>query len=63
MMGSRIENIISIILPIIAGGFIYTAGSDLIPELKKECTLSHPFFQLLSLLLGIGLMLVLAILE
>lgn len=45
------------LLPFTAGGFIYIAGSDLIPELKKECyTLSRVFLQFLFLVLGIGVM-------
>lgn len=47
----------SALLPFAAGGFIYIAGSDLIPELKKECySLSRVFLQLLFLVLGIGVM-------
>ncbi|TKJ17241.1 ZIP family metal transporter [Candidatus Woesearchaeota archaeon B3_Woes] len=48
-----------ILLPIAAGGFIYIAGSDLIPEMHKECSGSKSFAQLLSLVFGILLMLVL----
>ncbi|NJD75695.1 MAG: ZIP family metal transporter [Candidatus Methanoperedens sp.] len=41
--GSHIEGYSSILLPITAGGFIYIAGSDLIPELQHECKLSPKF--------------------
>jgi zinc and cadmium transporter len=35
---STIDQIESILLPLAAGGFMYIAGSDLIPELHKETT-------------------------
>jgi len=34
LVGSRLENFSSVMLPLAAGGFIYIAGSDLVPELK-----------------------------
>jgi zinc and cadmium transporter len=50
-------------LPLAAGGFIYIAGSDLVPELNKESTLGKSLVQLLAIGLGIGLMLILVMLE
>lgn len=44
------------VLPITAGGFIYIAGTDLIPELHKECALPKSFSQLSGLLLGVLVM-------
>ena len=49
------------ILPIAAGGFIYIATADLIPELKKDINVSRSFLQLLSILIGIGIMLALKV--
>ena len=46
-----------------AGGFIYIATVDLIPELHKEVNASRSLLQLLSLLAGMGLMWVLTMLE
>lgn len=46
-----------LIVPFTAGGFIYLAGSDLIPELHKETKIKKSLVQLLGLLAGIGLML------
>lgn len=40
-------------LPLAAGGFIYIAGSDLVPELNKEVELSKSIIQLLAI--GSGL--------
>lgn len=62
-LGSRFTNLVPLLIPFTAGGFIYIAGSDLIPELKKETNLKKSFLQLLGLLLGIGLMLLLTLNE
>lgn len=51
------------LLPIAAGGFIYIAGSDLIPELKHNCGASTSFQQLLAIILGIATMTLLVFLE
>jgi len=62
-LGAKFTNLIPLILPFTAGGFIYIASSDLIPELKKETQISKSLLQLLGLLLGIGLMLLLTLNE
>lgn len=43
-------------LPFTAGGFIYIAGCDLLPELQKERKPSKSGLQLAALVLGVGLM-------
>jgi zinc and cadmium transporter len=53
----------SIMLPLAAGGFIYIAGSDLVPELNKESTLGKSVVQMLAIGVGVGLMFVLVMLE
>lgn len=63
VIGSGIENFSMFLLPFTAGGFIYIAGSDLIPELHKECVPSKSLMQFFSLLLGIAVMLLLAFIE
>ena len=55
----KTESMSAFLIPFTAGGFIYIAGSDLIPELKKEVGLRRSFMQLIALSLGIGLMLLL----
>ncbi len=45
-----------ILIPITIGGFIYIAGSDLIPELHKETNLKKSFMQFISLILGVLIM-------
>lgn len=44
------------ILPFAAGGFIYLAAADLIPELQTEKAPKRSFIQLIALLVGIGLL-------
>ncbi len=57
------EDFTRLLIPFTAGGFLYIAGSDLIPELHKETAPAKSLLQFLGLLLGIGLMLGLTILE
>ena len=47
------------LLPFTAGGFIYIAGSDLVPELHKEREPIKSLFQLLAIGVGVGAMLLL----
>ncbi len=54
---SHIENITSFLLPVAAGGFIYIALSDMIPELRKEHDIKQFFVTFAFILLGILLML------
>jgi zinc and cadmium transporter len=44
------------LLPLAAGGFIYIATADLIPELQKEISFPKSFLQLLGIIAGILLM-------
>jgi len=62
LFSNSIENFTSFIIPITAGGFIYIAIADLMPELNKEKSLFKSFIQLMVIALGIGIMLVLRIL-
>ena len=52
-----------IILPLASGGFIYIAGSDLIPELHQEMNRKRNLWQFLALILGIGIMALLLMME
>jgi zinc and cadmium transporter len=63
LVSSRVENFASVMLPLAAGGFIYIAGSDLVPELNKEVKPSKSIMQILAIGAGVGLMLLLALLE
>ncbi len=62
-LGSRLLGVIPLVIPFTAGGFLYIAGSDLIPELHKETDVLKSGLQLLGLLLGIGLMVTLSLSE
>jgi len=62
-LGSVASNFSLYLLPIAAGGFLYIAGSDLIPELKHETKIAASVGQLLAILLGIGVMMALLFLE
>lgn len=63
LMSNFIAGLSWLLVPFTAGGFIYIAGSDLIPELHRETSVKKSFFQLLALLLGIILMFTLRFLE
>ena len=54
---------IGFLIPLAAGGFIYIASSDLIPELKKPSLAAGAFWQIGMFVAGIGLMLGLTFLE
>ena len=57
-----LENIIPFLLPFAAGGFIYIAASDIMPEIRKESDLKKSIISFLVFLLGIGLMFALKLL-
>ncbi|OGO06218.1 MAG: hypothetical protein A2Y60_00070 [Chloroflexi bacterium RBG_13_54_9] len=63
-IGPHVQAFSLVMLPITAGGFIYIAGSDLIPEVQQTCgsagiALSH----FVVIMLGIGLMALLVLLD
>ncbi len=62
-VGSEAEDFSSFMLPLAAGGFIYIAGSDLVPELNKEVALSKSLVQLVAIATGVGLMLLVTLVE
>lgn len=60
---STTENILPALTAFAAGSFLYIAGSDLVPELHKKKRMSESFIQLISILVGIGIMFVLLLLD
>ena len=62
-LGPVVKGFSLTLLPITAGGFIYIAGSDLIPELKHDMSLSHSMYQFFSLIFGIVVMSLLILIE
>jgi len=63
VIGSNIEAYALSLLPIVAGGFLYIAGSDLIPELHHDVKVSTSFWQFVLIILGVGVMALLVVLE
>ncbi len=63
LLGAKVNNYTLFLIPFTAGGFIYIAGSDLIPELHKETKPLKSFIQLLALILGIAVMVLLVVVE
>ena len=59
VFGNFAETFSAMILPLAAGGFIYIAVADLIPELHKTKIVKHSILQFGALLLGVLLMLAL----
>jgi len=59
IIGSASETLIPAILALAAGGFLYIAGSDLVPELHKTNNIKQSLQQVTAVLVGIGLMLLL----
>jgi zinc and cadmium transporter len=54
---SQITGLSGFLLPFAAGGFIYIAACDLIPELHRQPDQKKALWSMFFFLLGIGLML------
>lgn len=61
--GELVKALPNAILPLTAGGFIYIAGSDLVPELHKERQPLRSLLQMVAIGVGVGLMFLLKLLE
>ncbi|MBI5206432.1 MAG: ZIP family metal transporter [Candidatus Firestonebacteria bacterium] len=57
------QNFLPLLMSFTAGNFIYIAGVDLLPELKKETELYKSFIQLIGFILGMGVMFLLIYIE
>ncbi len=64
-LGQYLKNYALILMPVTAGGFLYIAGSDLIPELQHGCDIkiSTAIGQFTAMVLGVLLMALLLFLE
>ena len=62
-VSSFAEQLVAYLVPVAVGGFIYIAGSDLIPELHKENTFIRSVLQVIAFLIGILVMAALLTLE
>ncbi|HTL47950.1 MAG TPA: ZIP family metal transporter, partial [Verrucomicrobiae bacterium] len=56
IVGVHVRSFGAILLPITAGGFIYIAGSDLIPELHHDVDIRTSSGQLIMIVLGVAVM-------
>jgi zinc and cadmium transporter len=63
IFGNVVENAALWFIPIAAGGFIYIAVADLIPELHKTKNAKHSIIQLSIIILGVLSMVALTFLE
>lgn len=63
LVSKSIPNLTQFLIPFAAGGFIYIAGSDLMPELHKETDSKKSFVQLVAFVLGILVMMGMLLLE
>ena len=63
LLQGSVENFATLSLAFAAGGFIYIAGSDLVPELHKTRNVKHSLVQLGAIILGFFLMFVLTFFE
>jgi len=63
IFGNIIEGASIWFMPIAAGGFIYIAVADLIPELHKTRNIKHSVIQIIIITLGVLSMLALTLLE
>ncbi|MBR9689731.1 MAG: ZIP family metal transporter [Candidatus Altiarchaeota archaeon] len=60
---SFVPKLTTLLIPFAAGGFVYIAGSDLIPEMHKEVNMKKSAVQLVFLILGMFVMFLLGFLE
>ena len=63
IIGGVAESLNAYFLPIAAGGFIYIAVADLIPELHKTKEAKHSFYHLTAVVLGVFAMVALTFIE
>ena len=63
IIGESFSNTTYYLIPFAAGGFIYVASADIIPELHKSTKVLHSLLQLVFIIAGIGVMYGLLILE
>ena len=55
-VSQNIENTVAFLIPFAAGGFIYIAATDLIPEIKKEINIGKSMATMLVFICGILIM-------
>ncbi len=63
LIGPSVQGLSHLVIPVAAGGFIYIAGSDLIPELHRETSVGRSVMQFVAIALGVGVMALLLLFE
>jgi len=63
VVGESVSDYSAIMLPLAAGGFIYIAGSDLVPEMHKESDVRKSIVQMAAIAVGVLLIASLTLLE
>lgn len=63
VIGEKAEMSVAYLLPIAAGGFIYIAVADLMPELNKIKSVKHSLLQFIAIGIGVAAMVALTLLE
>ena len=63
VLNNYVAHVEGYLISLAIGGFLYIAGSDLIPELHKETKISVSLIQILTFILGIIVMMALLLLE
>ena len=63
VLNNYVTHVEGYLISLAIGGFLYIAGSDLIPELHKETEISVSLIQILIFILGIIIMIALLLLE
>lgn len=63
LFGAQLEGLVVYIVPLAAGGFIYIATADLIPELQKTKNISSSLVQIGALVVGVLCMIALTFFE
>ncbi len=62
-LGELLEGVTPALIAIAAGSFLYIAGSDLVPELKKTVSIKKSFIQFIAIVIGISVMFLLTLFE
>lgn len=63
LLSAYVQGAVMYLLPFAAGGFIYIAASDLIPELHKTCDAKVSYGQVIAMVLGMAVMYLFIFLE
>lgn len=53
-LSSQVVELTNLLIPVAAGGFLYIASADLIPELHREVRFRHSLVHLVTLILGLA---------